>query len=85
MLHFLWETMIDSVKRKYYDAMAGIETAIRRHAPTLAATSEPEPFRDLIRKSVDAVNDEFTRALDESREAAEELLRQMKEEGEDNG
>lgn len=45
----------------------------------------PEPFRDLIRKSVDAVNDEFTRALDESREAAEELLRQMKEEGEDNG
>lgn len=45
----------------------------------------PEPFRDLIRKSVDAVNDEFTRALDESREAAEKLLRQMKEEGESNG
>ena len=44
----------------------------------------PEPFRDLIRKSVDAVNDEFTRALDESRETAEKMLRQMKEEGEDN-
>lgn len=44
----------------------------------------PEPFRDLIRKSVGAVNDEFTRALDESREAAEELLRQMKEEDESN-
>lgn len=40
----------------------------------------PEPFRDMNRKSVDAVNDEFTRALDESREAAEELLQQMKEE-----
>lgn len=45
----------------------------------------PEPFRDMIRKSVDAVNDEFTRALDESRETMEGLLRQMKEEGEDNG
>lgn len=45
----------------------------------------PEPFRDMIRKSVDAVNDEFIRALDESRETMEELLRQMKEEGEDNG
>lgn len=45
----------------------------------------PEPFRDLVRKSVDAVNDEFTRALDESRETAEKLLRQMQEEGEDNG
>lgn len=44
----------------------------------------PEPFRDMIRKSVDAVNDEFTRALDESRETMEELLRQMKEEGETN-
>lgn len=45
----------------------------------------PESFRGLVRKSVGAVNEEFTRALDESREAAEKLLRQMKEEGEDNG
>lgn len=45
----------------------------------------PEPFRDMIRKSVDAVNEEFTRALDESREAAEKLLRQMKEEDKDDG
>lgn len=45
----------------------------------------PEPFRDMIRKSVDAVNDEFTRALDESRETAEKLLRQMQEEDENNG
>lgn len=45
----------------------------------------PEPFRDMIRKSVDAVNDEFTRALDESRETMEKLLQQMKEEDENNG
>lgn len=40
---FLWrfyDGMDDSEKRKYFDAMADIATAIRRHAPTLAATPE---------------------------------------------
>lgn len=43
---FLWrfyDGMDDSEKRKYFDAMADIATAIRRHAPTLAATPQPEP------------------------------------------
>lgn len=43
---FLWrfyDGMDDPEKRKYFDAMADIGTAIRRHALTLAATPQPGP------------------------------------------
>lgn len=46
MKQFLWRFyggMGDPEKCKYYEAMADIETTIRRNAPTLASTPKPEP------------------------------------------
>lgn len=71
--------------RNVLELMVALTEKVDRLAEMGGIEMIPESFRDLVRKSVDAVNEEFTRALDESREAAEKLLRQMKEEDENNG